>query len=114
MSHKETRFSRPSTYLPHGVKPKRIRLAGILFTIGRIQSDFLPMFQVLNSGIGIDVPRRAKDVEGLGEHIVVYNASVDGEARHEQDNVATAKEDVPDLRRGAILEYIFKKYQQFI
>lgn len=60
------------------------------------------MFKVLNGGIGVDVPRWSEDVEGLGENIVVDDASVDGEAGHEQDDVATAKEDVPDLEREAI------------
>lgn len=91
---------RNSTHLPHGIKPKGIGLASVLFAIGRVQCELLPVFQVLNGGIGVDVPRWSENVEGLGEDVVVYNASVDGEAGHEEDDVTTAKEDVPDLGGG--------------
>ena len=42
-------------------------------------------------------PRRAEDVDRLGEDIVVDEAGVDGEQAHQQDDVATAEEDGGDL-----------------
>ena len=37
------------------------------------------------------VPGGAKDIEGLGEDIVVDQTSVDGEQTHQENNVATIK-----------------------
>ena len=37
------------------------------------------------------VPGGAKDVEGLGEDVVVDQTSVDGEQTHQEHNVATIK-----------------------
>ena len=41
---------------------------------------------------------RSKDVEGLGEAVVVDEARVNGEQPHHEDDVAALKQDVPDLR----------------
>lgn len=46
---------------------------------------------------GLDTPRRAEDVERLGEAVVVNQARVDGEGAHKEDQVATMEEGVPDL-----------------
>ena len=40
----------------------------------------------------------AEDVEGLGEDVIVDEASVDGEAAHHGDDVPSSKEDLEDLR----------------
>ena len=40
---------------------------------------------------------RSKDVERLGEDVVVDEAGVDGEERHQEDDVSAAEEDVEDL-----------------
>lgn len=44
------------------------------------------------------MPGRAKDVERLGEAVIVDEASVHGEYAHEQDQVAPTKKGVPDLQ----------------
>lgn len=49
---------------------------------------------------GPDAPRRAEDVEGLGEAVVVNEARVNGEDAHEEDEIAPVEEGVPDLPRG--------------
>ena len=49
---------------------------------------------------GPDAPRRAKDVESLGEAVVVNEARVNGEDAHEEDEIAPVEEGVPDLWRG--------------
>lgn len=46
---------------------------------------------------GFHTPSRAKDVQGLGETVVIYEASVDGEQAHHQDDVSPLKERIPDL-----------------
>lgn len=46
---------------------------------------------------GLDAPGRAKDVESLGEAVVVNEARVNGEDAHEEDKVAPMEEGVPDL-----------------
>ena len=46
-------------------------------------------------------PRRAEDVDRLGEDVVVDEAGVDGEQTHHQDDVATAEEDGGDLSTGS-------------
>ena len=46
-------------------------------------------------------PRRAEDVDRLGEDIVVDEAGVDREQAHQQDDVATAEEDGGDLSTGS-------------
>lgn len=46
---------------------------------------------------GLDTPRRAEDVERLGEAVVVNQARVNGEDTHEQDEIAPIEESVPDL-----------------
>ena len=38
------------------------------------------------------VPGGAKDIEGLGEDIIVDETSVDGEYTHQENNVATIKD----------------------
>ena len=43
------------------------------------------------------VPRRAEDVHRLGEDVVVEDAGMDGEGPHQEDDVATTKEHVPNL-----------------
>lgn len=65
------------------------------FNIGvEIESgDLLEGKVIANS----DPPTRAEHVNGLGEDVVVEEAGVDGEERHEQDDVAAAEEDLPDL-----------------
>ena len=45
----------------------------------------------------------AKDVEALGEDIVVDEPSVDGPDAHHEDDVATSKEDLEDLRAVDVL-----------
>lgn len=45
----------------------------------------------------MDAPRRAEDVERLGEAVVVDQARVDGEDAQEEDEVASVEEGVPDL-----------------
>lgn len=49
---------------------------------------------------GSDTPRRAEDVESLGEAVVVNEARVNGEDAHEEDEVAPLEEGVPDLASG--------------
>lgn len=46
---------------------------------------------------GLDAPSGAKDVERLGETVVVNQAGVDGEKAHHEDDVAPAEERGPDL-----------------
>lgn len=46
---------------------------------------------------GLHTPARTKDVKGLWETVVVYQASVDGEQSHHQDDITPLKERVPDL-----------------
>lgn len=46
---------------------------------------------------GFHAPSRAENVEGLGETVVVYEPSVDGEQPHQQDDVSALEERVPDL-----------------
>lgn len=46
---------------------------------------------------GLDAPRRAKDVERLGEAVVVNHPRVNREDAHEQDEIAPVEEGVPDL-----------------
>lgn len=47
---------------------------------------------------GRHIPSGAKDVEGLWKTVIVYEASVDGEQAHHQDDVTPLKERVPDLQ----------------
>lgn len=49
---------------------------------------------------GPDAPRRAEDVESLGEAVVVNEARVNGEDAHEEDEIAPVEEGVPDLASG--------------
>lgn len=49
---------------------------------------------------GLDTPRRAEDVESLGEAVVVNQTRVNGEDSHEQDEIAPVEESVPDLASG--------------
>lgn len=49
---------------------------------------------------GPDTPRRAKDVESLGEAIVVNKTRVNGEDAHEEDEIAPVEEGIPDLASG--------------
>lgn len=49
---------------------------------------------------GPDTPGRAEDVERLGKAVVVNKARVDGEDPHEQDQIASMEEGVPDLASG--------------
>ena len=46
---------------------------------------------------GLHTPARTKDVKWLWETVVVYQASVDGEQSHHQDDITPLKERVPDL-----------------
>lgn len=46
---------------------------------------------------GLDTPRRAKDVESLGEAVVINHPRVNGEDAHEEDEIAPVEEGVPDL-----------------
>ena len=46
---------------------------------------------------GLDTPGRAKDVQRLGEAVVIDQARVDGEDAHEEDEVAPMEEGVPNL-----------------
>lgn len=46
---------------------------------------------------GLHTPPRTKDVQGLWETVVVYQASINGEQAHHQDDVTPLKEHVPDL-----------------
>ena len=48
-------------------------------------------------GVG-RVPGGAKDVDGLGEEIIVDDASVDGEQAHQEDDVATIKHSTKHLK----------------
>lgn len=49
---------------------------------------------------GSDTPRRAEDVERLGEAVVVNQARVDGEDAHKENQIASMEEGVPDLPQG--------------
>lgn len=49
---------------------------------------------------GSDTPRRTKDVERLGEAVVVNQARVDGEDAHKEDQIAPVEEGVPNLASG--------------
>lgn len=46
------------------------------------------------------IPGGAKEVEGLGEDVVVYHTSVDGEQTHEEDDVTTIKDGGKHLWTG--------------
>lgn len=46
---------------------------------------------------GLHVPCRTKDVKGLWETVIVYQAGVDGEQAHQQDDITPFEERVPDL-----------------
>ena len=50
------------------------------------------------TGFIIWVPGRPEDVDGLGEEVVVHEPSVDREGSHQHYDVATAKEDMPNLK----------------
>ena len=45
------------------------------------------------------IPRRAKDIEGLGEDIIVDETGVGGEHTHQKNNVATSKDCSKHLMR---------------
>lgn len=74
--------------------------------IVRVKGHFAPGLQVMLGGIGrrSNVPRRTKDVEGFGEDVVVDDAGVDGEQTHQQQDVSTTKENIPDLRKERVSE----------
>ena len=61
---------------------------------------------------------RAKDVEALGEDVIVDEAGVDGTHTHHEDNIATTKEDFKDLRavdiflQLVLLDYHVESKQQ--
>ena len=44
------------------------------------------------------MPRRAKYIQRLGEHIVVDKPGINGEESHQQDDVATAEDDAEYLK----------------
>jgi len=46
---------------------------------------------------GPDTPTRAEHVQGLGEAVVVNDASVDGKDPHQKDDIATSKHHVEHL-----------------
>lgn len=46
---------------------------------------------------GLHTPSRAKDVKRLWETVIVYQASVNGEETHQQDDITPFKECVADL-----------------
>lgn len=46
-----------------------------------------------------DTPTRTKHVQGLGEAVVVNDASVDREDPHQEDDVAPSKDHVEHLQR---------------
>lgn len=46
------------------------------------------------------IPGGAKDIDGLGEDVVVYHTSVDGEQTHEEDDVTTIKDSGKHLWPG--------------
>lgn len=75
-----------TTYLPYWVKSHRVGLAGVLVTVGRVKGQLAPDLQVVLGGVGrvSDVPGGTKDVEGLGENIVIDDAGVDREEAHQQ------------------------------
>lgn len=47
-----------------------------------------------------DTPRRAEDIERLGEAVIVNQARVDGEDAHKENQIASMEEGVPDLAQG--------------
>lgn len=59
----------------------------------------------VSSEHGFHTPPRAKDVDGLGEAVVVYQARVDGEQAHHEDDVTPLEECVPDLYGETVLKH---------
>ena len=45
------------------------------------------------------VPCSAKDVKGLWKAVIVYEASIDGEKSHQQDNIATIENGIKHLKQ---------------
>jgi hypothetical protein len=62
----------------------------------RIEVEHVGPVELERVGHG-DAPRRAEDVDRLGEDVVVDEARVDAEQGHEEDDVAAAEEDLHDL-----------------
>lgn len=52
---------------------------------------------LLISEHSLNAPARAEYVEGLGETVIVYQAGVNGEKPHHQDDVTSAEERRPYL-----------------
>ena len=55
------------------------------------------MTTLVNSRI-VELPGCTEEVDGLGEEVVVYEARVEGEDAHQQDDVATSEHHLEDLQ----------------
>lgn len=58
----------------------------------RVKTERIDMAIVLAStgAVVVEVPTRVEQVKGLGEDVVIDEASVDSKGSHEQDDVTTA------------------------
>lgn len=84
-------------HLPDRVDAERVRVLQVVVGVG-VQLQQLVALQ--RGAVVVVPPRRAEYVQALREYVVVYEARVHREQAHEQDDVATAEEYIPDLRRN--------------
>uniref|UniRef100_A0A1I8J5W1 Secreted protein n=1 Tax=Macrostomum lignano TaxID=282301 RepID=A0A1I8J5W1_9PLAT len=71
------------------------RLVAVAFVLAKLHSDLVNAHV---AELALDAPAGAEDVHRVREHIVIDEASVDGEQAHQQDDVAAVEEGGPDLR----------------
>lgn len=81
-------------HLPHRVHSQRIgTLQKVLRTRIQLQHGIVDDRRF----VVVDAPAGAKQIQRLGEDIVVDQTGVHREHAHQQNDVATTEEDVPDL-----------------
>ena len=83
--------------LPNGIDSKGIGIRVI--AVFGVEHDVLEGQEgFIGESSLVDVPIGTKDIQTLTKHIIVNEARVEGKDSHEQNNVATPKEYIPDLQ----------------
>lgn len=80
------------SHLPHWIETDRVSAMEV---VRRIQLQSLVGHDC--AGVVVNLPTRAEDVKRLREDVVVDQSGVHREQSHQEDDVATAEENIPDL-----------------